>query len=76
MEQIMSQIKTYRVVHEVEGQKHKIRIFGRIGEVINDTEPKEIILREVSIPEDEIHKTQVLVGDFIQRLEKQGFTEA
>ncbi len=72
----MSQIKTYRVVHEVDGQKHNIRIFGRIGEVTSDTEPKEIILRDVSIPENEIHKSQVLVGNFIERLKKQGFTEA
>ncbi|ENH3412123.1 hypothetical protein ABWC92_000834 [Escherichia coli] len=72
----MSKIKTYRVVHEVEGPKHKIRIFGRVGEVINDTEPKEFILRDVSINESEIHKSQVLVGDFIERLKKQGFTEA
>jgi len=71
----MTQIKTYRVEHEKVGEMHKVRIFGRVGEVISNDSPQERILREVSIAEGDSQKAALLVDNFIQRLENNGFTK-
>ncbi|MGV7963788.1 hypothetical protein QPK13_22805 [Photorhabdus tasmaniensis] len=70
----MTQIKTYRVEHEKVGTMHRVRIFGRVGEVVSSELPNEIMLREVSIPEGNGHMATSLVDGFIQRLENSGFT--
>lgn len=47
----MTQIKTYRVEYEKVGTMHRVRIFGRMGEIVKSELPEERILRDVSIPE-------------------------
>jgi len=70
----MTQIKTYRVEHEKVGAMHKVRIFGRVGEVISNESPQERIFREVTIAEGNSQQAALLVDNYIQRLENNGFT--
>jgi hypothetical protein len=71
----MTQIKTYRVEHEKVGAMHKkVRIFGRVGEVISNDSPQERIFREVTIAEGNSQQAALLVDNYIQRLENNGFT--
>lgn len=75
-EQIMSQIKTYRVELIKKGEVDEVNIYGRKGEVINNIQPKEKILRTVKIPvtaDDD--KWDVLVHQFIERLINAGYEE-
>lgn len=75
-EQIMSQIKTYRVELIKKGEVDEVNIYGRKGEVINNIQPKEKILRTVKIPvtaDDD--KWDVLVHQFIERLIIAGYEE-
>jgi hypothetical protein len=75
-EQIMSQIKTYRVELIKKGEVNEVNIYGRKGEVINNIQPKERILRTVKIPvtaDDD--KWDVLVHQFIERLINEGYEE-
>lgn len=73
----MTQIKTYRVEYEKVGTMHRVRIFGRMGEIVKSELPEEIILREVSITEENGKLATSLVDGFIQHLENNGFmTEA
>jgi hypothetical protein len=51
----MTQIKTYRVEYEKVGMMHRVRIFGRMGEVVKSELPKEVILQDVSIPEGNVN---------------------
>ncbi|EDI2763612.1 hypothetical protein CDK46_21390 [Salmonella enterica subsp. enterica serovar Schwarzengrund] len=69
----MTQIKTYRVEYEKVGMMHRVRIFGRMGEVVKSELPKEVILRDVSIPEGNVKMATSMVDGFIQRLENNGF---
>ena len=66
----MTQIKTYRVEHEKVGSMHKVRI----GEVISNDSPQERIFREVTIAEGNSQQAALLVDNYIQRLENNGFT--
>lgn len=68
----MTQIKTYRVEYEKVGMMHRVRIFGRMGEVVKSELPKEVILRDVSIPEGNVKMATSMVDGFIQRLENNG----
>lgn len=73
----MTQIKTYRVEYEKVGRMHRVRIFGRMGEIVKSELPEERILRDVSIPEGNGEMATSMVDGFIQRLENIGFkTEA
>jgi hypothetical protein len=36
----MTQIKTYRVEYEKVGMMHRVRIFGRMGEVVKSELPR------------------------------------
>ncbi|EIC1586290.1 hypothetical protein K9692_003705 [Escherichia coli] len=72
----MSQIKTYRVELIKKGEVDEVNIYGRKGEVINNIQPKEKILRTVKIPvtaDDD--KWDVLVHQFIERLINAGYEE-
>ncbi|HCB1524352.1 TPA: hypothetical protein MYO68_004283 [Citrobacter braakii] len=69
----MTQIKTYRVEYGKVGMMHRVRIFGRMGEVVKSELPKEVILRDVSIPEGNVKMATSMVDGFIQRLENNGF---
>lgn len=72
----MSQIKTYRVELIKKGEVYEVNIYGRKGEVINNIQPKEKILRTVKIPvtaDDD--KWDVLVHQFIERLINAGYEE-
>lgn len=72
----MSQIKTYRVELIKKGEVDEVNIYGRKGEVINNIQPKEKILRTVKIPvtaDDD--KWDVLVHQFIERLIIAGYEE-
>lgn len=72
----MSQIKTYRVELIKKGEVNEVNIYGRKGEVINNIQPKERILRTVKIPvtaDDD--KWDVLVHQFIERLINEGYEE-
>ena len=42
----MTQIKTYRVEYEKVGTMHRVRIFGRMGEIVKSELPEERILRD------------------------------
>ena len=66
----MTQIKTYRVEHEKVGSMHKVRV----GEVISNDSPQERIFREVTIAEGNSQQAALLVDNYIQRLENNGFT--
>ncbi|EPP4525062.1 hypothetical protein ACUONE_23425 [Escherichia coli] len=56
---------------------HRVRIFGRMGEIVKSELPEERILRDVSIPEGNGEMATSMVDGFIQRLENIGFkTEA
>ncbi|HFY4442883.1 TPA: hypothetical protein ACIHX6_003304 [Salmonella enterica subsp. enterica serovar Typhimurium] len=70
----MTQIKTYRVEHEKVGAMYKVRIFGRVGEVISNDSPQERIFREVTIAEGNSQQAALLVDNYIQCLENNGFT--
>lgn len=37
----MTQIKTYRVEYEKVGTMHRVRIFGRMGEIVKSELPEE-----------------------------------
>lgn len=53
---------------------HKVRIFGRVGEIISNDSPQERIFREVTIAEGNSQQAALLVDNYIQRLENNGFT--
>ncbi|AWF55953.1 hypothetical protein CSC12_6075 (plasmid) [Klebsiella michiganensis] len=44
-----------------------------MGEVVKSELPKEVILRDVSIPEGNVKMATSMVDGFIQRLENNGF---
>lgn len=71
----MTQIKTYRVELNKVGDLHEVRIYGRMGEVVNNIQPAERLFRQLSSSEEDVEKWEVHVHDFIQRLVDAGFDE-